>query len=75
MQLSENQTFVRNGYERQILTDNGKSVLVKTVGTPACRSVGRPPMSGKVKKRSFLKWLNSAPVSKDKKIYKIQLVI
>jgi len=46
MQLSENQTFVRNGYERQILTDNGKSVLIKTIGTPACRTVGRPPKSG-----------------------------
>jgi hypothetical protein len=59
MKLKQGQVYIRNGYGRELELVRSLTVKVKTVGTPCYKSAGRPPVSGTIRKTSFLKWLKN----------------
>ena len=71
-EIKENKTYRKNGYVRRVLSVSDNTLHIKTIGTPVPKSPGRPPLTGIVETRSFLKWLNS---KKEKSINKSQLTI
>jgi len=73
MEIEINKIYQKNGFLRQVLSINGNTVEIKTVGVPAYKTPGRPPKSGMVKIGSVKKWVQKR--KKENNEQKIQLII